>query len=385
MRIGIEGQRLFREKKHGMDMVALELILNLQKIDKENEYFIYVKPDVDECLHNTENFTIRKVEGGSYPSWEQKALPKAAAADNLDVLHCTSNTAPLKTSMPLMITLHDIIYMEHSMLKILRSSGTAYQRFGNIYRRYVVPRVMKKSDIIITVSHFEKKRIDEFFGMKDNRLRAVYNGVGEHFKEVTDEIELKRVKEQYKLPDRYFFFLGNTDPKKNTPGVLKAYSDFRKQSGLDIKLVMLDFDHEELLKMGKTVGDENLINHIHLTGYVKNTDLPAIYSQCEVFLYPSLRESFGIPILEAMGCAAPVITSNTSSMPEVSGGAAILVDPYKPEEITDAIHQFMTDDEKRKKYKAMGPGQAAKFSWKAMAEHVLELYTEIYKNHKHEK
>ena len=215
MRIGIEGQRLFREKKHGMDMVALELILNLQKIDKENEYFIYVKPDVDECLHDTDNFTIRQVEGGAYPIWEQKALPKAAAADNLDVLHCTSNTAPLKTSMPLMITLHDIIYMEHSMLKILRSSGTAYQRFGNIYRRYVVPRVMKKSDIIITVSHFEKKRIDEFFGMKDNRLRAVYNGVGEHFKEVTDEVELKRVKEQYKLPDRYFFFLGNTDPKKN--------------------------------------------------------------------------------------------------------------------------------------------------------------------------
>ncbi len=381
MRIGIEGQRLFREKKHGMDMVALELILNLQKIDTENEYFIYVKPDVDECLHDTANFKIRKVEGGAYPFWEQKSLPAAAAADKVDVLHCTSNTAPLKTAMPLMITLHDIIYMEHSMMKIIGSSGTAYQRFGNVYRRYVVPRVMKKSDIIITVSNFEKKRIEDFFGIKDNRLRAVYNGVSEHFKEVTDSKELKRVKELYNLPDKYFFFLGNTDPKKNTPGVLKAYSDYRKQSGLDIQLVMLDFDREELLKMAKSVGDEDIINHIHLTGYVKNTDLPAIYSQCEIFLYPSLRESFGIPVLEAMGCAVPVITSNTSSMPEVSGGAAILVDPYKPEEITDAIHRFMTDNALRDEYRQKGPGRAREFSWKAMSEHVLELYKEVVNKH----
>jgi len=104
MKIGIEGQRLFREKKHGMDMVALELIRNLQKIDTKNEYFIFIKPDVDEgCLLETPNFKIVKLEGGSYPQWEQKALPKAAVEYGCDILHCTSNTAPLKGDIPLVV------------------------------------------------------------------------------------------------------------------------------------------------------------------------------------------------------------------------------------------------------------------------------------------
>lgn len=384
MKIGIEGQRLFREKKHGMDMVALELVKELQGIDHENEYFIYIKPDVDkDCLKETDNFHIVELEGGSYPVWEQSALPKAAKDDGCDMLHCTSNTAPLNPKMPLIVTLHDIIYMEKSYPKILMDKGTNYQKFGNVYRRYIVPRVVKRADKIITVSHFEKNRIGEFFGLpeSDNRLVAVYNGVSRHFVPVDDESFLKRVKAQYKLPDKYFFFLGNTDPKKNTKGVLKAFSDFRKKNNDDYTLVMLDYDREELRKLLNEIGDADLENHIHLTGYVINTDLPAIYGLCEVFLYPSLRESFGIPMLEAMRCGTPVITSNTSSMPEVSGGKALIIDPYKPEEITDGMLKLIDNDKLKEELREAGFEQAAKFSWKAMAEHVLELYKEVYANH----
>ena len=215
MKIGIEGQRLFRSKKHGMDMVALELIRNLQKIDQKNEYIIFIKPDEDDaCLKESSNFKIVKLEGGFYPLWEQIALPRAAAAAGCQLLHCTSNTAPVNTSIPLVVTLHDIIYMESSYGKILSGSGTTYQKFGNAYRRLIVPRVIKKSRKIITVSHFEKNRIGEFFGMKgDSRLTAVYNGVSDYFKPVTDQATLLRVKQKYHLPDHYFFFLGNTDPK----------------------------------------------------------------------------------------------------------------------------------------------------------------------------
>ena len=117
-----------------------------------------------------------------------------------------------------------------------------------------------------------------------------------------------------------------------------------------------------------------------LTGYVINTDLPAIYCQCKVFLYPSLRESFGIPMLEAMACGVPVITSNTSSMPEVAGSAAYIIDPYKPEEITSALIMLEKDQELRKKLIEAGFIQAAKFSWKAMAQSVLEIYREIGNN-----
>lgn len=382
MKIGIEGQRLFRVKKHGMDMVALELIKNLQLIDTENEYYIFIKPDEDKsCLKETKNFHIIELDGGAYPIWEQKTLPKAAEQYNCDILHCTSNTAPIKCSMPLMVTLHDIIYLES--ISIFKKGGTWYQKLGNMYRRYIVPRVVEKSEKIITVSHFEKNRIREFFGLPetDQKLVAVYNGVGEHFKPITDTSILETVKYKYKLPDRYVFFLGNTDPKKNTKGVLKAFSDYLKTTDDPIKLVMLDYEKKALDALLAEIGDKSLIEHIHLTGYVVNTDLPAIYSMANLFLYPSLRESFGIPMLEAMRCGVPVITSNTSSMPEVAGDGAMFIDPFKPEEITLAMQRMLSDEKIREEYIEKGFKQAEKFSWKQMAIEVLKLYEEIHSKH----
>ena len=379
MKIGIEGQRLFRTKKHGMDMVALELIQNLQKIDTKNEYVIFVKPDEDSgCLQETDNFKIVELGGGPYPTWEQFALPKAARKAGCDILHCTSNTAPVNTKIPLIITLHDIIYLES--VAIFKKGGTWYQKMGNMYRRYVVPRNVKKSKKIITVSKFERDRIKHFFGYpkEDNRLVAVYNGVSEYFQPINDQNELKRVKELYGLPDEFIFFLGNTDPKKNTPNVLKAYSNYIKQSDKKLPLVMLDFGASYLEGILSDIGNKDLMNHIKLTGYIKNTDLPAIYNLCDLFLYPSLRESFGIPILEAMRSGAPVITSDTSSMPEISGGKAHIVDPYKPEEITEGMIKILSDEKYRQQLKKDGLEQAKKFSWKTMAEEVLKLYEEIY-------
>lgn len=379
MKIGIEGQRLFRKKKHGMDMVALELIKNLQLLDHKNEYFIFVKPDEDNSvLKETTNFRIIELNGGPYPTWEQIALPKAAKKYGCDVLHCTSNTAPFFTNIPLITILHDIIYMESSYLKILSSSATTYQKFGNVYRRLVVPRVVKKSKKVITVSHFEKNRIGEFFGIKGNaKLDAIYNGVSEHFRPITNQKELKRVKDKYQLPDQFFFFLGNTDPKKNTKGTLQAFSDFLKETGSNYKLVMLDYDQVELSKLLVEIKNPDLINSIILTGYVVNTDLPAIYAQCDVFLYPSLRESFGIPMLEAMSCNVPVITSNTSSMPEVAADAAHIIDPFKPEEITQGILKILNDENYRNNLCKKGLARSKEFSWHNMAKEYLKLYTLI--------
>jgi len=381
MKIGIEAQRIFRKKKHGMDMVALELIRNLQQIDHENEYYIFVRPDEDDTvIKETPNFNIIRLKAHSYPAWEQIALPKAVKKYGCEILHCTSNTAPVNCSIPLITTLHDIIYMESSFIKIATGAASAYQKLGNIYRKLVVPAVVKNSSKIITVSNFERKRIADFFSIQENeKLMAVYNGVSEHFKPVKNSDELKRVKEKYGLPDKYFFFLGNTDPKKNTKGTLKAFSDFRKQTGKDYKLVMLDYDKKELEKLLEEIGDKKLMKNIVLTGYVANTDLPAIYSQSELFLYPSLRESFGIPILEAMASGAPVITSNTSSMPEIAGKAGIMIDPYQPEQITTAMKIVSSEINLKAEMIREGILQATKFSWKTMAEEVLNIYNETGK------
>ena len=158
MRIGIEAQRLFRPHKHGMDRVALELIKNLQKIDKENEYFIFVKPDKDnKVISDTDNFRIVEVKGGAYPIWEQFNLPKVVKTYNCDILHCTGNTAPLSVKTPLITTLHDVIFKEDSILEQLSSSASWYQKVGNLYRRLIVDNIVKRSNQLITVSEFEKQ------------------------------------------------------------------------------------------------------------------------------------------------------------------------------------------------------------------------------------
>jgi len=378
MRIGIEAQRLFRRKKHGMDMVALELIRNLQEIDHKNEYVIFVKPDEDSSvIRETPNFSIVEVEGGAYPLWEQFSLPRASKKAGCQLLHCTSNTAPVKPGMPLMVTLHDIIYMEGKVSRLLTGGGTAYQRFGNLYRRWNVPAVVRLCERIITVSNYEKERISQFFSLPDDKLRAVYNGVGSYFNPVTDPGEFERIRQKYRLPSRYFFFLGNTVEKKNTPGTLKAFALFRKKSGLDIPLVMLDFDQKDLNQILEGIGEPDLINHIFLTGYVPNTELPVIYGACELFLYTSFRESFGIPILEAQKCGTAVITSDTSSMPEVAGDGALLIDPYLPEAICEGMIQIVGDKTLRQELITKGLANSEKFSWKNMAREVLSIYQEL--------
>lgn len=380
MKIGIEGQRLYRKKKHGMDMVALELIKSLQKIDTVNEYVVFVKPDEDNtCIPPAANFKIVELHSPlGYPGWEQITLPRAAYKEGCDVLHCTSNTGPLFSPVPLITTLHDIIYLES--ISLFKKEGSWYQKLGNMYRRWFVPTVIKKSKKVITVSNYEKERINNYFGFKDNRLSAIYNGVGTHFKQVTDVGVLTSIKDKYQLPDKFFFFLGNTDPKKNTKGVLAAFGIFNATSKESHQLVMLDYDETELQALLLAIGMPELRKHIHLLGYVPNTELPAIISQCTIFLYPSLRESFGIPILEGMACGVPVITSNTSSMPEVAGkDAALIVDPYDVDQIATAIQTLVDDYALANILAERGILRAKQFSWTVMSQNVLELYQEVHK------
>ena len=374
LRIGIEAQRLFRPHKHGMDIVALELIKHLQQLDHENEYFIFVKPDADnQVLQETPNFHIVEVPGGPYPLWEQVLLPRAAAQAGVQLLHCTSNTAPLRAGVPLVLTLHDIIYLEPLDLR----RGSWYQRAGNLYRRWNVPRVLPLCQRVLTVSAFEQARIAQRLPEAAGRLQVVYNSVGKQFRPITDNVALAAAKARYVLPDRFIFFLANTDPKKNLPGVLKALALLKKQGQLALRLVMLDFKESALEAILQELNIPELRADIQLCGYVPNQELPLIYNLAEVFLYPSLRESFGIPILEAMACGTPVITSNTSSMPEVAGDAALLIDPFKPETIADAILRLQNHPAERAALVARGLERARQFSWANTARQVLSVYEEV--------
>jgi glycosyltransferase involved in cell wall biosynthesis len=374
MKIGIEAQRIFRKKKHGMDIVAVQLIRELQKLDLSNQYFVFVKDDEDHTtITETANFKIVKIRKASYPYWEQVLLPKEAEKYGVEVLHCTSNTAPISTTIPLVITLHDIIYLE----KVNFTKGTWYQIFGNFYRRWNVPSVVRKAARIITVSEYERSRILSHFRLPSQDVESVYNGVGEDFRKIDDPEILQTIKGKYNLPDNYVFYLGNTDPKKNMEGVMKALSLLRKRGKLSFKLLMLDIDRSYLHAVAARIGDPEILDHIVFSGYVPNRELPAIYSMARLFLYPSLRESFGIPLLEAMACGTAVITSNTSSMPEVAGDAALLVDPYAPESIADAIVKLLEDGSLRSELIAKGLNRSKHFTWKNNARKTLDIYKSI--------
>ncbi len=371
MKIGIEAQRIQRRKKHGMDIVAWETIRHLQQIDKENEYVIFVKADEDkEVLKETDNFRIVEVPGKTYADWEQISLPKACREHGVDLLHCTSNTAPVKAGVPLIVTVHDIIYLEQLQF----SQGSWYQRMGNLYRRWNVPRIIHKADRILTVSDFERRNILQRFPALDNKVHTVYNAAGDHFCRIEDRQLLESARVRCGLPERFIFFLGNTDPKKNVPNVLKAYSHFRHSATHPIPLVMPDLGTAYLDAVLEASGDPDLRKHILLTGYIPNTELPLIYNLCTFFLYPSRRESFGIPILEAMQCGKAVITSSTSSMPEIAGVAAILVNPDEPIHIAEAMLTVNREEDTRHKMEKDGLERAKAFSWKQSAEAVLGHY-----------
>lgn len=364
MIIGIEAQRIFRKNKHGMDFVVLQEIKELQKMDTENEYYVFVKPGEDRCLESTKNVHVIELKCPTYPLWEQWALPRAAKRYGVDLLHCTSNTAPIWCNISLVLTLHDIIFLEPRD----KQNHSVYQNMGWLYRRLVVPRILNKCKRIITVSKFEKGNIISKLGIPQEQIVAIYNGYNDWFKPLTNISPTSK---------DYFFFLGNTDPKKNTERTLIAYSKYLEKSSIKRKLLMADLDKAYLNNIIERNHIENIRQHITMPGYIPNNELPRIYNEAFAFLYTSLRESFGIPLLEAMACGIPVITSNTSSMPEIAGPEAILVNPESNEEITAMMLKLETDQDFYQSQVNLGLERVKYFSWKNTAKELLELYKTV--------
>ena len=372
MRIGIEAQRIFRKNKHGTDFVVLQEIKELQKMDTPHEYFVFVKPGVDRCIESSEHVHIIEVNCPSYPLWEQWALPRAARKAGVDILHCTSNTAPIWCDIPLVLTLHDIIFLEPRDKK----NKSLYQNLGYFYRRWNVPRILKKCRRIITVSDFELGNIKQKLQLPDSQLKMIYNGYNEWFRPIESDKQQYR---KYIADAGYFFFLGNTDPKKNTERTLVAYAKYLELSEVKRPLLMADLDQEYLNGIIERNGIEAIRDHIVMPGYIINSDLPYIYNNAFAFLYTSLRESFGIPLLEAMACGTPVITSNKSSMPEIAGHDAILINPESSDEIALKMLQLERDTDFYQRQKAVGLERAKLFSWRKTTENLLRLYEEVYK------
>ena len=372
MRIGIEAQRIFRKNKHGMDYVVLQEIRELQQMDTPHEYYVFVKPGEDHCLEDSQNVHVIELSCPTYPLWEQWVLPRAAKRCGVELLHCTSNTAPIWCNIPLVLTLHDIIFLEPRD----KQNHSLYQNMGWLYRRIVVPRILDKCRRIITVSNFEMENIITKLNIPRERMVMIYNGYNEWFRPVEDKQEVYK---KYIQSKGYFFFLGNTDPKKNTERTLVAYSKYLEQSSIKRPLLMADLDKDYLNGIIERNHIYNIRGHITMPGYIVNRDLPYIYNNAFAFLYTSLRESFGIPLLEGMACGVPVITSNTSSMPEIGGTDAILINPDSSDEIAEKMIRLETDEAFYQEQRQVGLNRAKLFSWRKTAEQLLALYDTVKK------
>ncbi len=374
MRIGIEAQRLFRKKKHGLEIVALEVIRHLQLIDTENEYVIFVRKDVDsDCIQETANFKIRQISANSFPEWEQIKLPLAVKKEKIDLLHCTANTAPLFPSVPIILTLHDIIFLEETKFR-----GNYYQNIGNIYRRLILNWVIKKIKKVVTVSNSEKDQILKHLPIQPSDLSVVYNAADQSFKKMTTA-ETDQIKNKYNLPDKFILFFGNSAKKKNTTETLKGYIEYFQSNQSKLPLVIAgafeEYINDELNALNLSA---EVKSNIFVIGYIPFNEQPALYNLASLFLYTSKRESFGLPIIESMACGTAVITSQTSSMPEVAGGAAVLIDPSNKTSISEGISKVLTDDTYRQGLIESGFARASAFSWENTARELLKIYEETF-------
>ncbi len=374
MKIGIEVQRLFRKKKFGIETSSLELIKTLRELEPSYKFVLFAKDGADHrCIAPSENLTIKIVDGKLFADFEQIFLPVAAGREHVDILHCTGNTTPYFSPVPVIQTLHDVIFMDP-----ISSEDSLYQRVGNHYRRRVVPLVTPRSKAIITVSQYEKERIASRLGIDRKKIHVVYNGINEkHFHNRISGEQRLTVRIKYNLPERFIFFLGNEATRKNPGRAIESYIIYSSKTTDPMPLVAPGLSEQFIEDKLRNLDALDKRHLIITTGYIHNDDLPVLYTMCTIFLFPSISEGFGMPLVEAMACGAPAITSSVSCLPEIAGNAAILVDPRNVHDMAAGILALATNAGLRQKCIVAGLMNARRFNWKHAAERVLTLYEAV--------
>lgn len=375
--IYIEAQRLFRPQKHGMDVVALALLRGIQKQVLPANVKVLVKPDVDICLSSSNGFDVELLPGGFYPIWEQWTLPRRLGKESGVWLHATGNTAPIWGRTPLIVTIHDLIYIDENYLW-KKDGGSWYQRFGNTYRRWIVPIVARRARHIITVSEFQREAIIRQLDVDPSKVTVVYNGADDDFFRLRHKDKLDEMRQRLGLgKDPYIFFLANAEPRKNTDGVIAAYGQLMERyPDCPFHLVLKGITDEALQRKLDAAGLLAIRHRIHRVGFIDGELLPAVYQAASMLWFPSLAEGFGLPIVEAMAGGVPVITSNCSVMPEIAADAALYVNPSNPADLVEQTVSIWQKPGLAQRLSELGKLRAQSFTWQASVNKLIEVYQE---------
>lgn len=296
--------------------------------------------------------------------WMQTIAPRLLAQLHPDFAHFTNSIAPLICPVPVVLTIHDMSLFLQARTQPWRSLLTV---------RPIVPLAARRAAAIITLSQYTRQDMIRRLKIDPGTIHVVYGAPSSQFKPVTDGGELDRVRRQYGLPDRCVLYVGTLEPRKNIPHLLRAFAQVRRTHP-DVRLVMagqLGWKHRAIWREIEALG---LADAVQWLGYVPAADLPALYSLATAFAFPSLYEGFGLPVIEAMACGTPVLTSQDTALAEVAGDAALLIDPLEVEAIAAGLICLLNDSALRDELRARGLHRAAEFSWERSAAETVKVY-----------
>ena len=356
--------------KTGIGKYTESLTRHLGKLDVN----LYLYSNRDVMISKEKNLEIARARDliGKYNSslWFQLSLPfylNKQSGNKIDLFHGTMAMLPLAVRMPTVVTIYDLV--------LEKFPETMYWK--NWLSLKTLMRVSaRKASKIIAISENTKKDIMDCYGIGAEKIRVIHLGVGRQFSPQPDPNEAD-VLSRYNLSSGYILSVGALEPRKNIPRLVNAYKQVASSGEPAPKLVIVGGQGWRNGDLDRLVRESELVDQVVLTGYVPDEDLPTLYRQATAFVYPSLYEGFGLPPLEAMACGTPVITSNVSSLPEVVGDAAILIDPYNVTEIAQAIASVLKDEGLRDNLRTSGLVRSRLFNWDKTARETLKLYQEV--------
>ncbi|MBC7260731.1 MAG: glycosyltransferase family 4 protein, partial [Chloroflexi bacterium] len=262
------------------------------------------------------------------------------------------------------VTVHDVF---------ARSCPGHSTRSDTLLYRYWLPRVLSHVDAVITDSQASKMDLANFLNIPEETVHVIYGGVSTCYHPISSE-EAARTASRYDLPKRYILFVGSVEERKNLRRLLQACARLWREG--EVRPLVVVGPHKwKYRRILQTVEELGISEHVIFTGYVPDEALPALYSGADLFVFPSLYEGFGLPPLEAIACGTPVVCSNTSSLPEVVGDAALMVDPYDVEALAEAMHRVLSDTALREELRQKGLARAKMFTWERAARETLAVYS----------
>jgi glycosyltransferase involved in cell wall biosynthesis len=367
MRVAIDARKLH---DFGIGTYIRNLLRHLARTDPDTEFVLLCgEADLGVAAQLGPNFRAVLEPSPNYSLREQVHVPWVLRRERPDVYHAPHYVLPAGVRCPSVVTIHDCI---HLMFPQYLPNRIAYA-----YARAQMWAAARRSDCILTVSEASKRDILHLFNVAPEKIVVVYNAIDTHFSVTPSEEAVARVRERYQLDHRFVLYVGNIKPHKNLVRLIEAFDELRRGELEDLKLLIIGDQISKLPALRRAVHRHKLHKHVRFLGYLGDDQLAILYRLASVFAFPSLYEGFGLPPLEAMASGTPVLTSNVSSLPEVVGDAAVLVNPYDVDDIVDGLRRVLTNPALAAEMRRKGIERAREFSWERSVAKTWGVYQQI--------